>query len=82
MGLLILERKELVSKYEQVKASSDSAEIAYKREEAKRSSALAEARKRELNLEKLLGIQKECVANVSIYVMMNKYGIFKPCKHN
>ncbi|CAL9764916.1 unnamed protein product [Musa acuminata subsp. burmannicoides] len=64
MGLLILERKELVSKYEQVKASSDSAEIAYKREEAKRSSALAEARKRELNLEKLLGIQKECVANI------------------
>ncbi|WOL15401.1 Peptidase S28 [Canna indica] len=64
MGLLILERKELISKYEQIKAASDSAEIAYKREEAKRSSALAEARKREQNLEKLLGIQKECVANI------------------
>ncbi|XP_042418260.1 nuclear matrix constituent protein 1b-like [Zingiber officinale] len=64
MGLLILERKELLSKHEQIKASSDSTDIIYKREEAKRLSALAEARKREKSLEKLLGIQKECVSNI------------------
>lgn len=65
MGLLILERKEFLSRYEQVKASSESTEMVYKREEAKLLSALAEAQKREKSLEKLLGIQKECISNVS-----------------
>ncbi|XP_074574486.1 nuclear matrix constituent protein 1b-like [Curcuma longa] len=64
MGLLILERKEFLSKYEQVKASSESTEMVYKREEAKLLSALAEAQKREKSLEKLLGIQKECISNI------------------
>lgn len=71
MGLLILERKELLSKYEQIKASSDSTEVIYKREDAKRLSSLAEAHKREKSLEKLLGIQKECVSNVSACSVKN-----------
>lgn len=65
MGLLILERKEWASKYEQIKTDVESAEIAYKRDQSMHSSALAEARKREDSLKKALGIEKECIANVS-----------------
>ena len=64
MGLLILEKKQLVSKYEEIKASVESTELMYKREQAAHASALAEARKREENLRKALGIEKECIANV------------------
>nr|XP_029116400.1 protein CROWDED NUCLEI 4 isoform X2 [Elaeis guineensis] len=64
MGLLILERKEWTSKYEQVKASAESAEIVYQREKAAHLSAIAEARKREESLKKALGIEKECVTNI------------------
>ena len=62
-----MERKELTSKYEQLRAATESAEIMHKREHATKQSALAEARKREENFKKNLGIQKECVANVSFY---------------
>ncbi|XP_062206985.1 nuclear matrix constituent protein 1b-like [Phragmites australis] len=64
LGLILLEQKELTSKYEQLKASSESSEIMLKRERAAQQSALAEARRREENLRKNLGIQKECVANL------------------
>ncbi|CAL5436347.1 unnamed protein product [Camellia sinensis] len=64
MGLLIMERKEWVSKYEQIKSSAESAEFLYKRDQASHSSALAEAKKREENLKKAFGIEKECVRNI------------------
>ncbi|KAJ4963633.1 hypothetical protein NE237_023572 [Protea cynaroides] len=64
MGLLILERKEWASKYEQVKASADAAEINCKLGQAIHSTALAEARKREESLKKALGVEKECIANI------------------
>ena len=64
MGLLILERKELASKYEQIKASSEASEVMHKRDQAAHISALAEAKKREDGLKKALGVEKECIANV------------------
>ncbi|BAC10761.1 putative nuclear matrix constituent protein 1 (NMCP1) [Oryza sativa Japonica Group] len=64
LGLVLMERKELTSKHEQLRAASESAEIMHKRERAAQQSALAEARKKEENLKKSLGIQKECVANL------------------
>ncbi|KAF8410272.1 hypothetical protein HHK36_002797 [Tetracentron sinense] len=64
MGLLILEKKEWASKYEQVKASAGSTEITYKLDQAAHSSALADARKREESLKKALGIEKECITNI------------------
>lgn len=64
MGLLILERKQWESKYEQLNATADSAQLLYKREQAARISEMTEAKKREDNLKKALGIEKECVANV------------------
>ena len=64
MGLLILERKELASKFEQIKASFEAAEVAHKRDQAAHLSAIAEARKREESLKKAVGVEKECIISV------------------
>ncbi|XP_020680394.1 protein CROWDED NUCLEI 4 [Dendrobium catenatum] len=64
MGLILLEKKDLESKYNEIKASAESAEIIYKRDKAANLSALGEARKREENLKQTLGIEKECLANI------------------
>ncbi|XWS45087.1 hypothetical protein CRYUN_Cryun15aG0106600 [Craigia yunnanensis] len=64
MGLLIFERKELASKYEQIKASAEASEIMHKRDQAAHISALAEAKKREDGLKKALGVEKECIASI------------------
>lgn len=64
MGLLILEKKELASKYEQIKASAEAAELLQKHDRASHLSAIAEARKREESLKKTLGVEKECIASV------------------
>ncbi|CAH9111329.1 unnamed protein product [Cuscuta europaea] len=75
MGLLILERKQWESKYEQLMATSDSAQLLYKREQAARMTDLAEAKKREENLKRALGIEKECVANIekALHEMRTEY---------
>lgn len=69
MGLLILERKELDSKYEQIKASVETTEIMHKRDQALRLSALAEARRREESLKKAVGVKDECIASVSLSIV-------------
>ncbi|GMY11981.1 protein CROWDED NUCLEI 4 [Fagus crenata] len=64
MGLLILERKELTSKYEQIKASEETTEIMHRRDQAVHLSALAGARKREESLKKTIGVKDECIASL------------------
>ncbi|OAY86113.1 Protein CROWDED NUCLEI 4 [Ananas comosus] len=64
LGLLIMEKKEWTSKYDQLKASAESSELMHKRERAAQSTALAEAKKREESLKNALGIEKECVLNI------------------
>ena len=54
LGLILLDRKELESKYEQLKASSEDTDTMLKRERAAQQSALAETRKKEENLKKNL----------------------------
>lgn len=66
MGLLLLERKELTSKYEQLKASTESSDFLHKRDLAVHLSALAESRKREESLKKTVGVKEECIASVSL----------------
>lgn len=73
MGLLILERKQWASKYDEIKASAESAEIMYKHEQAEKSSTFAEAKKREVTLKKALGVEKECIANVSLFLLPSLY---------
>lgn len=66
MGLLILERKDYASKYEESRFSVESIEVKHMRDQSALTSALVEARKREDNLKKALGVEKECVVNVSL----------------
>ncbi|XP_038994840.1 protein CROWDED NUCLEI 4-like [Hibiscus syriacus] len=64
MDLLTLERKELASQYEQIKASAEVSELMHKRDQAAHISALAEAKKREDGLKRALGVEKECLASI------------------
>ncbi|XP_073310215.1 nuclear matrix constituent protein 1b-like isoform X2 [Primulina huaijiensis] len=64
MGLLILERKEWLSKFEEAKSVAESTELKYKRLQASHVSDLAGAKKREDSLRKALGIEKECLKNI------------------
>lgn len=64
MGLLILERKELASDYEQMKSKAETAELMYRRDQAAHLSALTEAKKREDSLKKAIGIKEECIASL------------------
>lgn len=70
MGLLILERRESDSKYEQLKTSAETAEIMRQRDKAAHLSALAEARKREECLKKAVGVKDECIASVSLSIVV------------
>lgn len=69
MGLLLLEKKELDSKYEQIKTSADTAEIMHMRDQAVHLSALAGSRKREENLKRAVGVKDECIASVSLSIV-------------
>lgn len=64
MGLLILERKELVSKYEQVKTMVESSELVHNRDLSTNKSALAESRKREASLKKTIGVKDACIGSL------------------
>nr|GFC55440.1 protein crowded nucleiI 4 [Tanacetum cinerariifolium] len=64
MGILIIEKKEWVANYEEMKSNADSFELALKRDYAAHVASLAEAKKREEGLKKALGIEKECVFNI------------------
>ncbi|KAK7263285.1 hypothetical protein RJT34_30872 [Clitoria ternatea] len=64
MGLLILEKKELASKYEQVKALAESSELMHKHDSAMNKSALTESRKREESLKKTVGVKDACIASL------------------
>ncbi|CAL0314363.1 unnamed protein product [Lupinus luteus] len=64
MGLLILEKKELASKYGQVKASVDSTEFMHKHDSSVNLSALIEARKREESLKKAVEVKEVCIASL------------------
>jgi len=73
MGLLILERKELVSKYEQVKTMVESSELVHNRDLSTNKSALAESRKREESLKKTIGVKDACIGSVSFLICKTTY---------
>uniref|UniRef100_A0A7N0UQ51 Protein CROWDED NUCLEI 4-like n=1 Tax=Kalanchoe fedtschenkoi TaxID=63787 RepID=A0A7N0UQ51_KALFE len=64
MGLLILERKEWASKYQEIKDSAEAAELKHKCDLSTQASALAEAKKREESLKRALRVEKECITNL------------------